>query len=332
MAHEPGPTPEAVLEPDLPIVDAHHHLVTHTGHRYLIEEFQADVDSGHRIEATVYVECNSMYRKDGNPAMRPVGEVEFAAGVAAMSESGRYGPSHICAAIVGAADLRLGSSVEPVLEAMTIAGGGRFRGIRDAANWDADPSINLGASRPYAPRGLLLDAGFREGVKCLARRGLVFDSYQYYPQLPEFCQLADAVPDATIVLNHCGGLVGTGPYAKADNFANWKAKLAEASRRPNVMLKLGGLSARRCGFGFENMNPRPTSANLAEAWRPYIETSIELFGPSRCLFESNFPHDRTAGSYRAIWNAFKLITARYTASDKAAMYGQTSRRVYGING
>jgi predicted TIM-barrel fold metal-dependent hydrolase len=318
-----------VIEPDLPIVDAHHHLLVHTGHRYLIEEYQADVGSGHNVVASVYIECNSMVRQSGPEALRPVGEIEFAAGVAAMSESGLYGPTHICAAIVGAADLMLGDAVDPVLEAMTVAGGGRFRGVRGAANWDADASINTG-TRPFAPQGLLLDARFRAGIARLAARGLVFDAFQYHTQMPEFCSLADAFPGATMVLDHCGGLVGIGPYAGPQNHALWKRHITEVARRPNVQVKLGGLASPRSGFGFGQRAVPPTAEELATAWRPYIQTCIELFGPERCMFESNFPPDRAAGSYRTIWNAFKLLASGATAAEKAALFGQTARRVYAI--
>src|SRR5437763_11385345 len=122
---------EETLDPDLPIVDPHHHLVDreNTG-RYLLPDLLADTGSGHNITATVYLEWLSMYRAGGPPERRPVGEVEFANGVAAMAASGVYGKTRVCAGIVGYANLALGARVEPVLEAMIQAGGGRFRGIR----------------------------------------------------------------------------------------------------------------------------------------------------------------------------------------------------------
>lgn len=264
-------TAPEVIEPDLPIIDPHHHLWVHAGKRYLIEEIAADVASGHNVLATVYVECSAMYRRSGPPALRPVGEAEFVAGMAAMSESGQFGPARICAGFVGAADLTLGSAVDPVLDALAVASGGRFRGIRGTAPWDADPSINTGV-RPYAPRGLLLDPAFRAGFARLAVRNLVYDAWQYHPQLGDLCSLADAFPDTTMVVNHCGGLLGMNAYAVPENFARWKALVTEVARRPNTLMKLGGLSARRCGFGFEARPARPTAQDLAKEWRPYIET------------------------------------------------------------
>lgn len=320
---------EEVIEPELPIIDPHHHLLVHTGHRYLIEEFQADLASGHNVQATVYVECSAMYRQSGPVEMRSVGEAEFVAGMAAMSDSGLYGPTRICAGFVGAADLTLGSEVDAVLDALAVASGGRLRGIRGSAIWDADPVVNTG-TRPFAPKGLLLDAKFRAGFARLTARKLVYDAFQYHPQLLDVCSLADAFPEAPIVVNHCGGLLGIGPYTGSDTFARWKSLVLEVARRPNTLMKLGGLSARRCGFGFEKRQTPATASVIASLWRPYIETCIEAFGPTRCMFESNFPPDRVSGSYRTVWNALKLTASGYSAAEKSELFSGTARRIYGI--
>jgi len=322
---------EQIVEPDLPVIDSHHHLwlLPEEG-RYLVEEFAADLASGHKVLATVYVECNAMYRAQGPEAMRPVGEAEFVKGMAAMSESGLFGPTRICAGFVGAADFTLGAAVDEVLEALAVASGGRLRGIRGAASWDEDLTINTGV-RPYAPQGLLLDSRFRQGVARLAARGLVYDAWQYHPQLPELCSLADAFPQMTTVVNHCGGLLGINAYAGADNFAGWKALVTEVARRPNTLMKLGGLSPRRCGFGFKQRATPASAREIAELWRPYVETCIELFGPERCMFESNFPPDHVAGNYRTVWNALKLTASNCSASEKQQMFSGTARRVYRLD-
>jgi L-fuconolactonase len=320
---------DEIIEPELPIIDPHHHLWVHAGRRYLIEEFQADLASGHNILATVYVECSAMYRQRGPEALRTVGEAEFVAGMAAMSDSGLYGPTRICAGFVGAADLAQGEAVDEVLQALTVASGGRLRGIRGAAIWDADPSVNTG-SRPFAPQGLLLDARFRAGFARLAARKLVYDAWQYHPQLPDVGSLADAFPDTPIVINHCAGLLGIGPYAGAETFGRWKALIADVARRPNTLMKLGGLSARRCGFGFDKRQTPATAAELASLWRPYIETCIEAFGPTRCMYESNFPPDSVSGSYRIVWNALKLTASGCSVAEKSELFSGTARRIYGI--
>lgn len=320
---------EAIVDPDLPIIDSHHHLWHRHADRYLVQEFADDLASGHNVVASVYVECGSMYRPEGPSALQPVGEAEFVAGMAAMSASGVYGPAQICAAFVGAADLTLGAAVDEVIDALAVASGGRLRGVRGAAVWDANASINPGG-RPHAPQGLLLDADFRQGVGRLAQRGLVYDAWQYYTQLHELCSLADAFPQLPIVVNHCGGLVGVAAYATPDNFDRWRAQVTEVARRPNTLMKLGGLSGRRCGFGFHEASSRPTANQLAQAWRPYIETCIELFGPTRCMFESNYPPDRVAASYRTLWNALKLTASQCTAQEKADLFSGTARRVYAM--
>jgi len=122
---------EAALEPGLPTIDPHHHFWdTPQRGRYLLRELLADIGGGHNIVSTVFLECRSMYRKDGPAEMAPVGEVEFVNGIAAMSASGGYGPCRVAEGIVGHADLTLGTRVREVLEAEIRVGGGRFRGIR----------------------------------------------------------------------------------------------------------------------------------------------------------------------------------------------------------
>lgn len=318
-----------VIDPELAIVDPHHHLWIQPHGRYLLDEFAADLASGHNVQATVYVECNAMYRRTGPEALQPVGEAEFVAGTAAMSDTGLFGSTRICAGFVGRADLTLGASVDDVLDALAVASGGRLRGIRGVATWDADSGVNTGV-RPFGPKELLLDSKFRIGFEKLISRGLVYDAWQYHPQLPELCSLADAFPNAQIVVNHCGGLLRIGSYATPDTYERWRALVTETAKRPNTFMKLGGLSARRCGFGFTERTTPPTAEELAESWRPYIETCIELFGPARCMFESNFPPDNVAGSYRTVWNAFKLIAAHYSIDEKNWLFSGTAKQIYEI--
>ena len=192
---------EAILEPGLPIVDPHHHLWDRPGWRYLLDDLLADTNSGHNIVATVFVQCRAMHRAGGPEEMRPVGETEFVNGVAAMSASGGYGKTKVCAGIVGHADLRLGARVQAVLEAHIRAGGGRFRGIRHITAWDADPTLMNPAYAP--PPGLMADATFREGFARLAPLNLTFDAWLYHPQIDELTALAQAFPDTRIVPEPC---------------------------------------------------------------------------------------------------------------------------------
>ena len=319
---------EDVIDPARRIVDPHHHLWDRGGQRYLIDELAADIASGHNVVATVYVEARSMYRAGGAEALRPVGEVEFACGAAAMSASGGYGNAAICAGIVGHVNLMLGEAAAEVLEAEIAAGNGRFRGIRHSSPWDADPDV----AGMYAlrPKGLLLDPTFRKGFACLAPLGLSYDSWLFHPQIGELADLARAFPDTRIVLDHCGGPIGVGGYAnrREEIFEAWKASIRDIAGCPNVVVKLGGLAMCLLGYDFHQRPRPPSSEQAAAAWRPYIETCIEAFGPSRAMFESNFPPDKGQCSYQVIFNAFKRIAAQYSEPEKTALFSQTAADVY----
>jgi predicted TIM-barrel fold metal-dependent hydrolase len=321
---------EAALEPELPIVDPHHHFwdVAHRG-TYFLPHLLADIGGGHNVVATVFVECQAMYRKAGPPEMAPVGEVEFVNGIAAMSASGGYGRCRVAEGIVGWADLMLGARVRDVLEAQIAAGGGRFRGIRYGVAYDADPRVGRFASRQIPPH-LVLDKTFREGFAQLGALGLTFESWQYHTQLADAADLARAFPGTTIILDHVGGVLGVGPYAgrRQEILAAWRKDIAELARCPNVNVKLGGVGMTSFGFDFHERDVPPSSEDLAAAWRQYIEPCIELFGADRCMFESNFPPDKQSGGYTELWNAFKRITVGASADEKKALYGGTAARVY----
>ena len=322
---------EPALEPELPIVDPHHHLWDRAdGQLYLLPDLLADTGTGHNVVATVYVDCRSMYRKEGVQEMRPVGEVEFANGVAAMSASGRYGALRACAGIVSYADLRLGEKVRAVLEAEIVAGNGRFRGIRYATGWD--PSEEIRRTHTNPPQGLMADRTWRDGFAQLGKLGLTFDAWLYHPQLGELADLAAAFPLTPIVLDHIGGPLGYGPYASRHDeaFAAWKRSMAELALQPNVAVKLGGLGMPMGWFDFYQRPQPPGSQMLADAFKPWIETCIELFGASRCMFESNFPVDKITSGYGVLWNAFKRLAASASAAEKTALFAGTARRVYGL--
>jgi L-fuconolactonase len=317
---------EPILEPDLPIVDPHHHLWDRVS-RYLFDELHRDIGSGHNVVATVFLECGAMYRAEGDRDMAPVGETEFVNGVAAMAASGLYGSAKLCAGIVGHANLRLGAEVDRVLEAHCRVSE-RFRGIRQCAVWDEDKSIKT-TSMEYPP-GLLLDTKFREGFARLAPLGLHFETWIYHPQIGDLADLATAFPDTNIVLDHVGGPIGIGVYTnrRKEIFADWRRAIEDVAKRPNVTVKLGGLGMQVFGFGFEHAERPPSSEKLAEAWRPYVETCIEAFGVDRCMFESNFPVDKRSCSYAVLWNAFKRIAAGSSAEEKAALFSKTAAQFY----
>jgi L-fuconolactonase len=321
--------PEAILEPELAIIDTHHHLWDAPG-RYLLADFLADAGTGHNVVATVFVECGAHQRTEGPAEFRPVGEVEFAASVAAQRETDP-GKTLVAVGIVGFADLTLGDRVEPVLAAMIDAGKGRFRGIRHSGGWHDDPVI--GNNHHGAGPGLYLRPDFRAGLACLTRMGLSLDALVYHPQHCDLIDLARACPDATIIANHTGMPLGYGPFAgrPRDVLAQWRATMPEIAACPNVVMKLGGMMMRLAAFDYLTADRPASSEQLAAGWRPYIEPCIELFGAERCTFESNFPVDKMGIGYAALWNAFKRIAAAASPDEKAALFSGTARRVYRLD-
>jgi len=319
---------EPALEPDLPIVDPHHHLWERGDMIYMYRDLLEDLRAGHNIVSTVFIDCRSMYRKEGPTELRPIGETEFVNGVAAMFASGSYGASRACAGIVSYADLRLGAKAREVLEAQIAAGNGRFRGIRYATGWDKHDEIRRTHTNP--PQGLMADETWREGFAQLGRLGLTFDAWLYHPQLGELAELAGAFPDTAIILDHVGGPLGYGPYGSRhkEEFAAWKASMAGLSRHANVTVKVGGLGMPMGWFDFYDRPAPPTSQMLADVFKPWVETCIELFGAERCMFESNFPVDKITSSYNVLWNAFKRLAAKASAAEKKALFSGTAARVY----
>jgi predicted TIM-barrel fold metal-dependent hydrolase len=322
---------EAIIEPELPICDPHHHLWDFPTNRYLLPELLGDIGSGHNVERTVFVECTAFYRAEGPPAQRVIGETEFVNGAAAMAASGRYGKALACAGIVGYADLTSGAAVEPVLAAHVAAGNGRFRGIRHAAGWDASDDVQNSHTKP--PQQLYRRPEFRQGFARLRQFGLSFDVWLYHPQLDDVTDLARAFPDQPMVLDHVGGPLGIGPYAgrQAEIFPHWQRSIRALAQCPNVHVKLGGLGMKICGFEFHKRAAPPSSEDLAARWRPYVETCIAAFGAERCMFESNFPVDKVSGSYAVLWNAFKRLASGASPSEKAALFRDTAMRFYRLS-
>ena len=317
---------EDALEPALPIIDPHHHLWVTDNSRYLFQDLLADLDCGHDLRATVYAECGSMYRADGPDEWRSLGETEFVTGVAAMSASGRFGPTRVCAAMFGNVDLRLGDRVRPILESHLVASGHRFRGIRFSTAWDADERVHRVVPEP----GLLADPRVRQGLSGLASLGLSLDAWVYHPQLDEVAAVADAFPGLTIILNHIGVPILGGPYAGRldEALAAWRTGLARVAMRPNVFLKVGAIPIRLPGTPRPADAGPPSSETVAAAWKPFVETCVELFGAQRCMFESNFPVQKRWCSYAVVWNAFKRVAAGASADDKRALFAGTAQRAY----
>ena len=340
---------EDIIEPDLPIIDPHHHLwdlrpllgaFPEPRHPfiaglvdnayYTFDQLQAHLASGHNIIGTVFIECGAFYNAAYGETKKVVGEVEFVNGVAAQSASGLYGPGRACAGIVGHADLLLGSEVGAVLHALHAAAPGRFRGIRHRGAWDADPEVTSLSS--HATEGMFFDPAFRAGFAELGKRGMTFDAWVLEPQLPDVIDLARAFPDQPICLDHCGTPVGAATYRGKlhERFDIWRRNIHELARCENVVVKIGGLGMPVCALPEDGPAAGHGSEHLAALWRPYVETCIEAFGADRAMFESNYPVDYWGADYAVLWNAFKRLTRSASADEKAALYAGTAARFYGI--
>ncbi|KRB84071.1 amidohydrolase [Sphingomonas sp. Root710] len=327
---------EPVIDPGQLIIDTHHHLYERTGIRYLFHDYLEDVATGHDVRASIYVQARAMLRSDGPVDAQPVGEVEFANGVAAMSASGLYGPSRLCAGIVGFADLMVGDAVQPVLEKEIAAAGGltvhggRYCGVRQTLCWDEDKSL---LNPAYPTTADMIDsAQFRSGFAQLSKLGLNFEAWAFFPQLSDIARLARAYPETPIVLNHCGGGIRIREYeARKDVFDNWRLGIIELAQYDNVQVKLSGLGMHFWGFGLEANSCAPDSELLARTWRPWVDHCLEQFGTDRCMWGSNFPVDKGSYGFKIGLNAFKRLMAGASSDESDAVFWRTARDFYRLH-
>ncbi|MDH3684330.1 MAG: amidohydrolase family protein [Acidimicrobiia bacterium] len=315
---------EDPLEPDLPICDPHHHLWLdrgHTGWPYTLDDLHADTGAGHNVVQTVFLECHAEYRRTGPRHLRPVGETEFVVGLA--EQSAESGGAEITG-IMGNADLALGEAVEEVLAAHEEAGRGRFRGVRYICAQDDHPPLAMGTSAPMD------DEQYRAGVQTVGRLGYTYDAMVYHPQLPELVEVARACPGTPIVVDHLGGVLGTGPYRdrRDEILAQWRASMTDLAACPNTYLKVGGIGMPMMGFRWDKQDVPPNSEELAAPWIEPIQWVIETFGPDRAMFESNFPVDKRGTGYVVLWNAFKRIAEAYSPDEKRELFHDTAARAY----
>ncbi|MGZ0218273.1 MAG: amidohydrolase family protein [Acidimicrobiales bacterium] len=308
------------------IIDPHHHLWNRGGSTYLAPELLADLTTSHNVVRSVFVECKANYDRSVDRHMAPVGETIFAAGEADAIEAAG-GPK--LAGIVAHADMMLGDAVEEVLAAHDAASGGRFRGIRHVASWDASGDIENGHSRPF--EAMMRTDEFQRGVRKLAAMNFSFDAWLYHPQLPDLAALADAVPEATIILNHLGAPLAVGPYGRDPQATRlaWRASMKDVASRPNVMLKVGGIGMDDYfAMGWASLDAPPSSEQVADYWSSDVGWAIDTFGPGRCMFESNFPVDRQSLPYPVLWNAFQIMAAKYNAGERDRLFAGTAEEVY----
>ena len=320
---------EDVIDPDLEIIDPHHHLwPAGQGLPYQRDDLHRDVNGhvgrgAHKVIKTVFMECGSAYDRSAPEHLRSLGETRY------IADQALSDPEPLMAGIVGHVDLRR-DDLDALLDRHTEAGRGLFRGVRDALSRAEHPDAMMIPGR--APRDLYLDPDFRRGVRRLGERGLTYDSWHYHHQNREFLDLARATPGTTMVLDHFGTPIGVGPYAsqREEIFARWKTDIADIAALPNTVAKIGGLAMPDNGFGWNTAERPPTSDEFLDQQSRYYLHAIECFGPERCMFESNFPVDRLSVSYGVLWNAYKKLTAGFSASERAALFSGTAARVYKV--
>ncbi len=315
---------EEILFPDLPIVDPHVHMWDRGGFDYFAPELLADVRSGHKVEKTVYVECHMGYNNDPREAFQPVGETEY---VLEQCKQVASPDCDLAAGILGCANLMLGTDVEPVLKAHIAAARGRFRGLRAHVAYHPDPTVGYPDLPRYPKTNVMRTEKFLAGARCVAEQGLVLDVWALHTQLDDVAAFAAKIPELPIMVDHCGGPIGIGPYAnqREDVYAEWSAGLRRVAAVPNLHIKISGLGMARLGF---RGDPAKTSDELVKKWQPYVRACLDAFGAGRSVFASNFPVDRPAASYRVLVNAYKKMLADLPETDLRAIFGGNARRFY----
>ncbi len=341
--HKPSPGTDAwlaqineeIIDPERPIIDPHHHLwKKHFATKYLLADFWKDTTSGHNIVKSVYVECRSFYRRDGPEHLMPLGETETVAGLARESLEAAIGSdtglTHI-AGIVAHADLTLArepEKLEELLQGHQQAGAGLIKGIRHSGARDSRPENLIIPGR--APAYLYGREDFRAGLRTLAKHGFTYDTWHFHHQNEDFLELAQAVPEVTMILDHFGTPLGVGIYRGNQDtiYQQWKQDIAQIAKCPNVYAKLGGLAMPDNGFGWDKRDLPPDSDELVKRQQKYYMHTIECFGPQRCMFESNFPVDRLSLPYHVVWNGFKKLVSDFSEEDKHAMFYGNAEKVY----
>jgi predicted TIM-barrel fold metal-dependent hydrolase len=323
---------EEILEPERSIIDPHHHLWKRgLGFDYLLDELWRDTGSGHNINKTVFMECHAFYDRDVPDHLRSLGETRTIAELCRQSAANQQGNPPV-AGLVGHVDLTLAGEsatlLREVIEQHQQAGQGYLRGFRHAGAFDKNADLFF--ISPRGPSYLYGKEPFRKGLQVLADLGLTYDTWHYHHQNQDFCELAQAVPDCTMVLDHFGTPLGVGVYAgcRDEIFQQWKEDIRAISRCPNVYAKLGGLAMPDNGFGWHTGQRPPTSDEFVARQRRYYLHTIDCFGPERCMFESNFPMDRYSISYPVLWNGFKKMAAGFSEPEKHALFYRTAERVY----
>ena len=325
---------EEILEPDMEIIDPHHHLWhgpqdppgVKGSYRYLLQDLWRDTSSGHNIKKTVFIDCGQEYRSEGPEEFKPIGETEFVVQIAKQAQEDSTQAQ--IAGIIGHANMMLGTSVKEVLELHAEKGEGLFRGIRHAGGWDEDERVKNAHSHP-TPH-IYLEDKFQQGLQMLASMGMVFDTWHYHNQIRDLTELAKNLPELVIIHDHFGGPLGIGPYkGKRDEiFDQWQEDIYELSQCGNVYSKLGGLAMPVNGWDWHKRDVPASSDEIVSEQGKYYLYTLKCFGSERCMFESNFPVDKQSISYHVIWNAYKKLVKNFSDVEKSNLFYKTAEKVY----
>jgi L-fuconolactonase len=322
---------EPALEPDMAIIDPHHHLwradelslYPLSSLDYDVAALLADTTTAGNVAGTLFMECGWRYQDSPDPRFHSVGEVRAATEAIAANRA-NSGPPIL--GLVAFAELSLGDRVDDVLDAVESVAGERFKGVRRVV-------LPRGSdSTEHRSTEVMRQATFQQGLARLAARRRPYEVWCYRAQLNDVADLAARVPDATIVIDHFGGPIGIGDLNHREAIWNeWSQAVRCVSDRPNIVMKLGGLGMPVFGFGYEARAEPPSSGDLQRDWQDLCDFVITQFGPDRCMFESNFPVDKVSYSYRTIWNAFKRISARYSPQERHDLFVGTAARIYSLH-
>lgn len=258
---------------------------------YLVADLLADA-ARQGLEKSVHVQANF------NPA-DPVGETAWLEEITALPQS--HGFPH---GIVAVADFSSGN-VDEILEGHSHFG--RMRGIRQVLNRHVDPKLNR-AAKDY-----LADDTWQANLAMLRRYGWSFDVQVYWQQMPAVAKLARRYPDMQFILDHAG----MPAERDAAGIEGWRRGMLQLAGCPNIAVKL-------CGYGMVDTHW------TTESIRPFVLQPIEWFGPERCMFASNFPVDRLMASYDRLWEAYREITAAFSAAERRQLFMSTAERIYKI--
>jgi predicted TIM-barrel fold metal-dependent hydrolase len=298
---------------DLPIIDAHHHLwdlgVNHypwltdarremligdpapLAKNYLLPDFFADT-ARQNVVKSVHLEA-------GHSGGDPVLETAWLQGIADDPASRGFPHAIVAYANFAAPDVE--RTLERHKEHRNV------RGIRHIVNRHPDPILN------FADRDYLNDPTWRQNFGLLKRFDLSFDLQLYPAQMESAAALARDNPDVQMILNHTGMPI----EQTSEGYEEWRSGIQRLAACPNIAAKISGRGM---------LDHHWTTDSI----RPFVLGTIEIFGAERCAFASNFPVDSLFSDYDAIWNAFKAITADFSASERAALFHDTAARLYRI--